>query len=344
MAARMTPIMRAALTRVEDTGMDGLARDQVNGPTLAALRRAGLVEDLPGGRVRALSAHAAEPYRQALAGLAVLADVDFRVRVKPVRSAGLTVGRDGTVTVTAPADTSAQQVARWVAGKAGWLRRHGSGRRRHPVKHLVTDERFPLLGIDHLLRVARTGGPDAAKLAAAGVPIARVGFAGWSDHRLCGIAVDGRHLNAETIIGWYREQAGEWLDRQAGRWLARMGLADRPPTLAVTDLGPHRVGVYRPREHLCQWHWALFQLPYQLVEVSVVHELAHAVDPRDRHGPAWQARMGRALPDWRDRTARLERAIRTVWLGEVTDQAAPPPPMSLLDLAARIYATRGDTA
>jgi len=47
----------------------------------------------------------------------------------------------------------------------------------------------------------------------------------------------------------------------------------------------------------------LLQLPHDLVEYVICHELAHLKIPG--HGKGWQALMGICLPDWREREKRL---------------------------------------
>jgi len=47
----------------------------------------------------------------------------------------------------------------------------------------------------------------------------------------------------------------------------------------------------------------LLQLPRDLVEYVVCHELVHLKVPG--HGKGWQALMGICLPDWREREERL---------------------------------------
>jgi len=53
----------------------------------------------------------------------------------------------------------------------------------------------------------------------------------------------------------------------------------------------------------------LLQLPHDLAEYIVCHELAHLKIPS--HGKGWQALMGIHLPDWRERGERLLAWIPT---------------------------------
>lgn len=63
-------------------------------------------------------------------------------------------------------------------------------------------------------------------------------------------------------------------------------------------------------------HWAVFQLPAHLVDLVVVHELAHLTQPQ--HGLAFHRLVGRVLPDHAVRSEELAVAGRAVWVGEVS--------------------------
>jgi Protein of unknown function DUF45 len=59
------------------------------------------------------------------------------------------------------------------------------------------------------------------------------------------------------------------------------------------------------RDRVLRIHWRLVQAPAPALEYVVAHEVAHLV--HRNHSPEfWQA-LGRALPDWGERKAMLER-------------------------------------
>lgn len=60
-------------------------------------------------------------------------------------------------------------------------------------------------------------------------------------------------------------------------------------------------------------HWALFQLSPGLIDVVIVHELAHLIEPR--HGPKFSRLVEQVIPDHRDRLAELAKEGRRVWMG-----------------------------
>lgn len=85
----------------------------------------------------------------------------------------------------------------------------------------------------------------------------------------------------------------------------------RPGELDVRDLG-YRWGSLGKNGRL-NLHWAAIQLPATLVDYNIVHELAHLAHPN--HTPEFWLSVGRAMPDYESRKARLAHAGSRVWLG-----------------------------
>ena len=61
-------------------------------------------------------------------------------------------------------------------------------------------------------------------------------------------------------------------------------------------------------------HWALFQLSPQLIDLVIVHELAHLVHPK--HGIGFDRLVEQVIPGYRDRLAELTEQGRRVWMGD----------------------------
>ena len=51
------------------------------------------------------------------------------------------------------------------------------------------------------------------------------------------------------------------------------------------------------------FHWRVIRLPPTLVEYVAIHELVHLLEPR--HDAAFWTRLGRVLPDYRQRKRQL---------------------------------------
>ncbi len=58
------------------------------------------------------------------------------------------------------------------------------------------------------------------------------------------------------------------------------------------------------RTGVVAFHWKLLQLPVQLVDYIIIHELTHLRYPY--HDEAFWVCVERAMPDWRDRKTQLD--------------------------------------
>lgn len=228
-----------------------------------------------------------------------IADLDFTVRPSEHRrTVGITVDRDGSLLLHAPAGSDATVLAAWAHSKRNWVYRKLAEKdlllSARPAKDFVTGEGFDYLGRHH--RLLLTDDPCGhVRLERGRLRMPRsVAEAGGG---------------ATAMIGWYRSCALGWLPRRSKPWALRMGV--RPTGLDVRDLG-YRWGSLGRGDRL-NIHWATMQLPVSLVDYVLVHELAHIPEPH--HTPAFWTMIERALPDYEGRKSRLATVGAGLWLG-----------------------------
>jgi len=226
--------------------------------------------------------------------------LDFAVRESGSRrSVGITVDRDGSLLLHAPAGADPGALAAWAGSKRAWVLRKLAEKdlllSAAPAKEFVTGEGFGYLGRHYRLQL--TDGPPGpgVKLDRGRLRLPRA------------LAETGG--GAAAMTGWYRQRGRAWLPRRIAPWATRMGL--HPGGLDVRDLG-YRWGSLGRGGRL-NIHWAAMQLPVSLVDYVIVHELAHIGQPR--HTPAFWATVARALPDHDQRRARLATTGTALWLG-----------------------------
>jgi predicted metal-dependent hydrolase len=235
----------------------------------------------------------------ALTDARVLDGLTWQLRVSIRRhTVGLTIERDASVTVVAPAGILPTQLAAAVQAKRRWLIRRSAERAArlsdHPAKQIVSGENFPYLGHNQrLLLVARQA-----------IPVRLEGG------RLC-LRTMPPNDGAQAIIDWYTRTSLRWVDQRGRSWARRIGVSSTG--IGIRDLG-RRWGTVGVGSEVAL-HWALFQLQRPLIDYVLVHELVHRVEPH--HGHAFWQRLDRALPDYQARRERLAEAGRQVWLGDV---------------------------
>ena len=249
----------------------------------------------PNGAVVATDARAAHPAPQITVG-----DLSFVVRESDRRrTVGITVDRDGSLFLHAPAGATPDAVAAWAWSKRGWVFRKLADKHlllaATPAKEFVTGEGFDYLGRHYRLQLISNAPNGMVKLERGRLTMPRAQ------------AEAGR--GKEAIVYWYQQRAQAWLPRRIRPWAERMGV--QPGDLEVRDLG-YRWGSLGRNDRL-NIHWAAMQLPASLIDYVLVHELAHIDQPR--HTPTFWAAVERTLPGYDERRARIASVGAALWLG-----------------------------
>ncbi|MFD9469210.1 M48 family metallopeptidase [Streptomyces goshikiensis] len=225
-------------------------------------------------------------------------DLDVQVRVSARRrQVRLTVERDSTVSVTVPPGTGDAELVKLIRSRRRWL--YGKLAERDSLSHgrppreYVSGEGFPYLGRSHRLLIVETGPADVRLLRG----------------RL-EIRQDVLHDAPTALTAWYTRRGASWLPGRLRPWAERVDVTCAEPR--VRSLG-YRWGSCSPQGHL-NIHWATMQLPPDLIDYVLVHELVHLQVPD--HSERFWRRVRRAMPDCGARRDRLRRLGPDLWLPE----------------------------
>jgi predicted metal-dependent hydrolase len=215
----------------------------------------------------------------------LIGELRFRLRRSDRRKTlGITVERDGSLTLAAPAHCPQTQVEAYAREKLFWIYTKLAEKNllfRPPApKEYVSGESFPYLGRAYRLKLVDD-------------------FAQEAPLRL----LHGRYLlrrdavpdAAQHFARWYGRAGRPWLARRVEQLAPRIGV--RPTHLEVRDLG-YRWGSCSTRGGL-NFHWRTLLLPPRIIEYIVAHELIHLVVPD--HGAEFWRRLERAMPDYAER-------------------------------------------
>lgn len=225
-----------------------------------------------------------------------IGDLAVHVQVSDQRrTVRLTVERDGSITAVVPPGLDHGAVIKAVKTKRRWLyeklaERHALGDDR-PLRQFVSGEGFPYLGRSYRLLLVNEA-PAPVRL-----------LRGRLELRRDCVEDAARHL-----VRWYRRTGQPWLRRRLEPWAHRMAvqIAD----LRVLPLG-YRWGSCMPDGRV-NIHWATMQLPPDLVDYVLAHEVAHLLRP-DHSREFWRL-VERAMPDYETRRDRLRRLGPDLWL------------------------------
>jgi predicted metal-dependent hydrolase len=229
-------------------------------------------------------------------GVLRIDDLDIHVQVSDQRrTVRLTVERDGSVTAVVPPGLNRLALDKAVRAKRRWLYEKLAERRAlgqwRPPRQFVSGEGFSYLGRSYRLLLVDE--------ATAPVRLLR----GRLELRRDCVEDAARHLTR-----WYRRTGHPWLRRRLEPWADRMDV--QVAELRVLPLG-YRWGSCRPDGRV-NIHWATMQLPPDLVDYVLAHELAHLMRP-DHSTEFWRL-LERAMPDYQTRRERLRQLGPGLWL------------------------------
>lgn len=109
------------------------------------------------------------------------------------------------------------------------------------------------------------------------------------------------------MVDWYRRLAAIRFPRLVEAWAAKADL--RFKKVVVTEQAK-RWGSCS--DGTLRLNWRIIQAPKSLVDYVVAHEVVHLA--HEHHGPAFWSALGRLMPDYEARKARLkEVGPRLVW-------------------------------
>jgi predicted metal-dependent hydrolase len=213
-------------------------------------------------------------------------DLQFELRRSARRSTvGVTVDRDGSLILSAPADCPIEQIEQIAREKQLWVYKKLMQREllalHGRTREFITGEGFWYLGRSYRLQLV-----DPSEL---GVPTLRLYRGRFVLRR------DEVSSGRDNFIHWYIDHGRPKLERHIDLFAPRIGV--QPTTLIVRDL-KHRWGSCTPSGRL-NFHWRVTLLPPRIAEYLVAHELVHLHEPN--HGPAFWQRLERAMPDYADR-------------------------------------------
>lgn len=207
----------------------------------------------------------------------------------------------GHVTLTAPTRTPVPRLDSLVRDKASWIVqrvKRKSDLPPPPSKEFVSGETFSYLGRQFRLRLLR------------GVPVRPLALhRGWLELPIpdgLGQVHEGSYARA-ALLDWYERLAAEHLPAMAPPWAERLGVTFKKVTVTEQEKrwGSCSNGNLR-------LNWRIVQAPKALVEYVVAHEVVHL--RHDHHGSEFWAALGRLMPDYEMRRARLkELGPSLVW-------------------------------
>jgi predicted metal-dependent hydrolase len=210
-------------------------------------------------------------------------DLQFELRRSPRRkTVGITVDRDGSLILYAPACAGTEGLERVARRSRLWVYRKLAEQallfQPRQQKEWVTGESFYYLGRSYRLLIV------PAEKAVTGRPLRLYG--GRFELR-----ADALSSATEEFRAWYSKCGETWIGRRVELLADRVG--GRPTGVEMRDLG-YRWGSCGAKNRL-YFHWQTMCLPPGIIEYIVVHEMVHLL--QSRHDADFWARVERIIPD-----------------------------------------------
>lgn len=208
------------------------------------------------------------------------------------RTVAIHVYRDGRVAVRAPLRTTQAAIAALVQERAAWITRQQErlaalAPQPAPVSAYREGESYRFLGRTYRLRVAAAASESVVL--------------GADELLVCARDADPARVQL-LVERWFRAAAVRVFGERLLVCWPCVAFLDVPlPTLSVRRM--------RARWGSCGHtgriilNQQLIEMPLELIDYVLLHELCHLRE--HNHSPRFYALLDRALPDWRERRARL---------------------------------------
>ena len=220
--------------------------------------------------------------------------IPVEIQWKSVKGINITVGWDGKVKVTVPENFDESTIEKVLQKKAQWIEsklEEMKGRMdSHPMPTLfASGETVWVLGKPMSLEVREGKGRVRMKGGKLVVQVERV----------------EREVVRAALVAWLTTLAKKVLIEKVEKFSKLVGA--KPIKIEVRDWR-RRWGLCKADRGALRFNWRLVQLPEDLIDYTVVHELVHL--KHAEHGKSFWGYTSKILPDYRKRKERLKE-----WIG-----------------------------
>ena len=224
--------------------------------------------------------------------------IPYQVTADPGRSSRIAihVDPDGSVSVSVPVGSTADEIRKAVQKKARWVSEHVADARVRYAhvrpREYVSGVQILYLGRRYVLKVLRTD--DAPR-----------------PPRLRGnrLEVETRSGDPEDIKGrvrgWYKAKARDYFARRISEHVSRLPWLDRLPSFRLMEMSKQWGSCAPSGAIILNPH--LIKAPRDCIDYVLIHELVHL--KHHDHGPEFLAFLDKSLPVWRRSKHHLDSLV-----------------------------------
>lgn len=216
--------------------------------------------------------------------------IELFVKRSERSSLGITVERDGAVTINAPLRADLEAIKRFVFNKSLWVHQKLSYKKetnREKIRRdFVSGQGFLYLGKSYRLKLVKN----------------RTGAFGQEDHSIPLRFHNGyfellereKESAKNLFIQWYKKQTEQQLRVRLPRYVNRIGVEVKD--FRVSDLGNRWASC--GRRGTLHFSWRIVMAPIQVFDYILVHEMAHLIERG--HTKKYWSIVSRVIPDYEE--------------------------------------------
>ena len=218
-------------------------------------------------------------------------DFGYVVKRSDRKSIGITIERDGSVTVRSPFFVPADEINRFVSNKRIWIQQKLSEKallsREKPRREFVNGQGFLYLGRSYRLRYV-----DGNRASMS--PKGRQGLALCLKNGYFELDEARKESARRHFVSWYTQKTEEKLRERIPRYDKRIGV--KVERFRVSSLGHRWASLSRNK--VINFNWRSVMAPIWVFDYILVHEMVHMIEkPHSRR--FWQI-ISRVIPDYEE--------------------------------------------
>ena len=226
-------------------------------------------------------------------------DLTYELQYKRRKTIGIYI-RCGQVVVRAPLRVQGEKIEAFLQEKSDWIWKKlaEQDQRKAQQKYILWEDggHLSYLGRELVLRFNE----QSAEVVLRDGDVLEVGCAKRLRSK--------KQLSVDALVqAWMRQQALSLFQKRCVDFAALMDVC--PEQVALTS-AKTRWGSANARGCI-RLHWRLMQMPQEIIDYVVVHELAHLKEMN--HSARFWSLVSRILPDYVQRRAALKRFNLPVW-------------------------------
>lgn len=212
--------------------------------------------------------------------------LNYQVSYSQRKTLSVSVERDASVVVRAPAGLAREKIEKFLDAKKFWLFEKMKSDQKYPSlkrkKEFISGESIPYLGRNYLLKVSREA----------------LGDVHFNGHFLISSAGEGSVQ--DLLRQWYVDQAQRLLEEKARFFAQALGVEFRE--VLVRGMRT-RWGSCSKNNNL-SFSWRIMKAPPYVIDYIVVHELAHLLEAN--HTARFWNIVAVQVPGWQKAKAWLK--------------------------------------